>query len=342
MKKLLFLAMLAFAALSSCSKVFDETSHRNLLEGIYIDSASLHMVVGEQRQIPMVTNPSTFPLDSLKLYSSDISVLTISNTGLLTALREGQSTITVSDLDSTTSVSVQVTVSKATPDSLTVGLVAFYPLNNDSAADSSGNGHNGTAFDLISTTDRHNTPDAAYQFNGQTSHIVIDDSQALRLSNTDFTLNMWVKVDSYIAASGSSLLSKNTGAFQQGWNCSIVGTDNHDGAYAGNLFYNVSGGPDPFAVGNVVIGTEGWHMLTITYELEKQQISLYIDGILDSYVRSIPTPNPNTAAKLHIGDNSLLDVDPWANAYNFHGKLDDISIYNRKLTVTEIKKLSEL
>lgn len=279
----------------------------------------------------MVTNPSNFSPDSLKLYSSDTAVLSVTRTGLLTAKSEGTSTVTVSNLDSTKYASVVITVTDPTPDSLAVGLIAYYKFNNN-AADSSGNSNHGTTNNVYPTTDRNNKPEAAYQFNGTSSHITINDTEALRLHNTDFTLNMWVKLDSYIAASGSSLLSKNQGAYQNGWNCSIVGTANHDGASPGNLFYNVSGGLDPFAAGYMTIDTASWHMLTITYDLAKKQISLYIDGILDSKVQEIPTPNANTDAKLHIGNNSLLDLDQYANPYFFHGKIDDIRIYNRKIS----------
>ncbi len=331
MKKLLFYCLIACATLSACSKIYDDSIHRNVLQGIRIDSASLNMFVGEKRQIPIVTNPSNFSLDSLKLQSSDTSVLQISQTGLLSALSEGTSIVTVSDLHSTRSASVEIKVTDPTPDSLAVGLIAYYTFDN-SAADSSGNNNNGTIHNVFPTTDRNNKPNAAYQFNGTSSYITVDDKHALRLNNTDFTLNMWVKMDSYIAASGSCILSKNKGAYQQGWNCSVVGTDNHDGAAAGNLFYNVSGGTDPFAAGNMVIDTAAWHMLTVSYELAKEEVSLYVDGILDSKVRIIPTPNANTDAKLHIGNNSLLDLNEFANPYFFHGKIDDIRIYNRKIS----------
>ncbi|RYE11950.1 MAG: LamG domain-containing protein, partial [Sphingobacteriales bacterium] len=73
--------------------------------------------------------------------------------------------------------------------------------------------------------------------------------------------------------------------------------------------------------------------------LETKQVSLYVDGMLDANVREIPTPNSATNAKLHIGNNSFLDVSPSANPYFFSGKMDGVRIYNRKLTGAEIAKL---
>jgi hypothetical protein len=151
---------------------------------------------------------------------------------------------------------------------------------------------------------------------------------------------MWVNLGSYIDASGSALLPKNQGAGQQGWNCSITGITNQDGATTGSLFYNVSGGSDPFAAGNIVVDTGKWYMLTITYQVATHKISMYINSTFDAQILNIPTPNGDSNVKLHIGDNSYLDV-PGAVApyYFFKGKMDDIRIYNRILNVTEINKL---
>ncbi|RCH54628.1 hypothetical protein DJ568_12475 [Mucilaginibacter hurinus] len=336
--KAVFMLLAGALIFTSCSKVYQDDIHRNILQAIKIDSSTLHMFTGEKLQVPVTTTPATYSLDSLNWLSSDTAVLSISTTGLLTAKTAGTSTITISNLDSTLSATVFVTVTDEITDSLNAGLIAYYPFNN-SAADSSGNNYNGIAIDVLPTTNRNNLPNTAYQFNGSSSHIIIEDAEPLRLSNTNFTVSMWVKIDSYIAASGSALLSKNKGSNQQGWNCSIVGTDNYDGAFPGNLFYNVSGGTDPFAAGIQTIDTVDWHMISVTYDLAVKEVSLYIDGMLDTRVREIPTPNPSTNAKLHIGNNSLLDIDSFANSYFFNGKLDDIRIYNRKLSGAEIAKL---
>ncbi|GAA4333965.1 hypothetical protein GCM10023149_41040 [Mucilaginibacter gynuensis] len=319
--------------------MYDDTDHRNVLKNIEL-SDTLNMFVGESRQIQVVTNPSNYSFDSLRFRSSDTAVLSISKKGLLTALKEGVSVLTISNLDNTVSVNAQITVTAPEPDSLTIGLIAYYPFNN-TVKDSSGNDNDGTAHNITFTPSRSGNSKAAY-FDGLSSYIAIKDNNVLRLNNTDFTLNIWVNLDSYINASGSSMLSKNTGAYQNGWNCSIVGTNNHDGGSPGNLFYNVSGGLDPFAVGTLQIDTAKWYMLTITYELSKQKVGLYINGVLDANVLNIPTPNANTNAMLHIGNNSLTDIDPFAIQYFFKGYMDDIRIYNRKLSASEIVKLHSL
>ncbi len=51
-----------------------------------------------------------------------------------------------------------------------MGLVAYYPFNGD-AKDQSGNGNDGIVHGATLTSDRYGTPDAAYQFDGDSAYI---------------------------------------------------------------------------------------------------------------------------------------------------------------------------
>jgi Concanavalin A-like lectin/glucanases superfamily len=232
-------------------------------------------------------------------------------------------------------------VDPTTPtDSLKVGLIAYYPFNNN-ANDESGNGNNGTATNVTSATDRNGNTNAAAQFDGTSSYVTVNDNTGLRLNATDFTINYWVNLDQYSSLSGSAILSKNNGPHQNGWNCSVTGTGNVDpgtgnGNY-GHAFYNVSGGGDPYAIGNAVMATAHWNMVTVVYTLSQHKIAFYVNGVLDNIASDIPTPNGETNVKLLIGKNSLNDgVTP---LYYLKGKLDDIRIYDRALSTNLINKL---
>ena len=166
----------------------------------------------------------------------------------------------------------------------------------------------------------------------------------MRLNNTDFSINYWVNLDKYISSSGSAVLSKNNGSGQNGWNASITGYGfayNVPSNY-GHAFYNVSGGPDPFAFGNQVIPTGNWTMVTLTYSVSKQQISFYVNGTLDTQASNIPTPNANTAVDMLIGKNSYNDPSGFTPFYFIQGKLDDIRMYKRLLSSNDIQKLLHL
>lgn len=219
---------------------------------------------------------------------------------------------------------------------ITNGLIAYYPFNGN-AKDMTGNGHDGTPQNAVLTTDRFGNTNAAYLFNGQTSSIIVKDKADIRLANTDFTINAWVKLDRYDPSHGSSLLIKRFSGSQNGWGTSITGYASQYTSVkkVGSAFFNVSGGGDPFSVGGKLIELDKWCMITVVYNLKNQSISLYIDGQLDNVTLGIPSPNSTVNADLFIGsDNNLA-----TGQYHVKGKIDDIGFYNRMLSDAEINRI---
>jgi hypothetical protein len=222
-------------------------------------------------------------------------------------------------------------------DSLKKDLILYMPFSN-SANDESGKKNHGKMYDISSVPDRYGKLNSAFYFNGKSSFITVEDNKDLRLSNTDFTINYWATLDEYYPLSGSAIFSKNNGAYQNGWNCSITGLGFVEGK-VGRAFYNVSGGTDPYVVGNKVLDLSKWHMITITYTLASKEMKFYINGLLDQTSYNIPSPNPLTDVTLHIGKNSFNDPRGTTPSYFVKGKLDDMLIYRRKLKEFEIKSL---
>lgn len=68
------------------------------------------------------------------------------------------------------------------------GLVAYFPFNGNSK-DESGNNLHGKPQGASLTTDRHESPDRAYQFNGVTSYISVEDSHIWKV--TPATISVW-------------------------------------------------------------------------------------------------------------------------------------------------------
>jgi hypothetical protein len=218
-------------------------------------------------------------------------------------------------------------------DSLKTGLIAYYQFNN-SAADSSGNAYNASIFNLSSASDRNGKANAAYHFDGVSSYLVIKDNTALRLNNTDFSINAWVYIESYNASYGSEVLCKRGTGSTNGWNYSINGNAIvQNGGLIGATSFQVSGGTDPLAAGGKAIALNQWHMVTTVYNFTKKQITFYIDGVLDKSISNIPSPPAAATADLYIG------ADSQSGDYRFKGSLDELRIYNRQLTAVQITKL---
>ncbi|MBS1501762.1 MAG: Ig-like domain-containing protein, partial [Bacteroidetes bacterium] len=207
MKKILpFLVVIVSIAAYSCKKA--EGPAPDALKKILLGKDTLLMHVGDVEQVNFTLNPSNYSTNSLVWKSSDSTIIAVTQTGTLTAEKEGSAIITVSNKASTVSVNVLITVlpKAQAVDSLKVGLIAYYAFNNN-AVDSSGNNNNGTVYNAVSTTDRFGNANSAYQFDGTSSYITVPDNQALRLSHTDFTINYWVNLDEYTVLSGSAVLS---------------------------------------------------------------------------------------------------------------------------------------
>lgn len=162
--------------------------------------------------------------------------------------------------------------------------------------------------------------------------MVVADNSSLRLANTNITLSTWVKLDAYGSSYGSNILTKHIVGSNNGWAWGITGS-----AYSptGVVTYGPGGG-SLLATGTKVIGIGQWHMVTSVYTLANQQLSIYVDGVLNTVSNNILSPSSAITANLYIGmDNP--GVSP--TGYYLQGALDDLRIYNRALSVKEIQKL---
>jgi hypothetical protein len=218
----------------------------------------------------------------------------------------------------------------------TNGLIGYWPLNSN-AIDASGNGNNGAVNGATLTTDRNGNANSAYNFNGTNSRIDINDNAALRLSNTDFTISFWVKINSYNTNGATAFIYKRAAGSQNGW-----------GLYAEMGYYNrlgfiVSENSDPRAYLDSTLSINTWHNVVITYTLSTHTARFYVGGLLlnittgvDSNfnpVSALPSPSGTCNSIMRIGNDSNN------NSYFFNGALDDIGIWNRALTQQELSAL---
>jgi len=242
-------------------------------------------------------------------------LLVVVGVGMMTSCKKGDNSGTVQE---------QI-------DSLKVGLIAYYPFNN-SGVDESGNGNNGYVYNITSVADRNGKPNFAYHFDGTTSYITVPDNAALRLANTDITLSTWIKLDAYGSSFGYNILTKHTTGSNNGWAWGITGAA---ATTKGVVTYG-PGGLSVLATGTSVIPLNQWHMVTSVYKLAGQQLTIYVDGTLNTVSNNILSPNPAIITGLYIGRD---DPSVPTNGYFLQGALDDLRIYGRALTATEVKKL---
>ncbi|OCX50673.1 hypothetical protein BEL04_23185 [Mucilaginibacter sp. PPCGB 2223] len=228
------------------------------------------------------------------------------------------------------------------PDSTGMGMIAYYPFNN-SPNDTTGNGHNGFKSNVTSVPDRNGKANSAYSFRGGASYFSIPDSAPLRLSNTDFTINVWIVVLGFDATDYTNevVIVKRGSNSGIGWNYSFKNVSSQSQSY-GLTSFEALGGGGSVAIGSRPINSNTWYMLTTTYTYKNNTLRFYVNGALDNVITGVPMPSASADAPIYIGRedprvvNPARPFDPFNTLSAF---LDDLRIYGRALSVAQIKKL---
>lgn len=206
---------------------------------------------------------------------------------------------------------------------ITSDLIAYYPFNGN-ANDESGNGNHGTVNGAVLTIGTDGYADSAYEFDGRTSYISIPSSDSLKSPTTEITMIAlihpygWSQVGS---AFGPVLMKSNSGsnAFQY-----RLSTGSGGIGAAFNNWNNSSGGPWP-------ISFNRWWAVAMT--LKGDTAKFYLNG---KFI------GQDSIAGGMIADNRVLEIGrdvPGLTEF-FYGKIDEIKIYSRELTIREVQLAS--
>ncbi len=212
----------------------------------------------------------------------------------------------------------------ATTNTLDAGLVAYYPFNGD-AADQSGNGHDGTVLGGL-TYETNGIVGGAAVFNGSNAKIQVPHADDLNLDGP-FSIACWVKSDGTSPASG--LLAKiQSSSPRNGYilaaNLTAISAD-----IKMNINKNWPAVKGTAASTNSVLDSN-WHHITATYD--EENLTLYLDGQMEAQTAYTNGLTVNTLP-LYIG------WDPYGSDRYFNGQMDEVRIYNRVLSESEIQEL---
>jgi hypothetical protein len=201
------------------------------------------------------------------------------------------------------------------------GLVASYAFDEGSGAttkDGSGNNNTGTITNATWTT--AGKFGDALSFNGTNSWVTVNDSASLHLAK-GMTLEAWVK-PSGLGSWRSVLLKERP----SGLSYSLYATDPDHSPSAPSTFIN-TGGSDQSAWGTAALSTTAWTFISATYD--GSNLRMYVGGAL---VRTTAVTGNilETSNALRIGGDSV-----WGEYFN--GLIDNVRIYNRALSQSEIQ-----
>lgn len=204
---------------------------------------------------------------------------------------------------------------------LTDGLVAYYPLDG-TALDGSGNGLNGTIQGAVPVRDRFDQLASAQSFDGQTGGIFLGTPEAFRLQN--FTLSAWVK------RSSTEQVSRVTPFF-----ASIIGGGANHFSLAmypnGQLLLSKVGSVS--ADSSAVVSDTLWHQVSVTKS--GSTVNFYLDG-QSMGARSL---NAFFSFETPLAIGALGQSIPEVGSEPFFGAVDDVRIYRRPLSASEISSL---
>ncbi len=192
------------------------------------------------------------------------------------------------------------------------GLNLYLNLDNNTQ-DLSGKNNHGAWMGAASYVAGKSLEAAAFTSNTTSSYILVKDDELLRGMN-ELTIALWAKKNT--AAIGGTMLLKHVH-----YSLSL--------AQSQFSYYVSSDSAISYSGGSAAINDTNWHHYAIAYN--GGELIGYVDGI--EIARKVFTGVIRSDASRDV----IIGKDPWGNG--FGGSLDDVRIYSRALSSTEIQAL---
>lgn len=214
-----------------------------------------------------------------------------------------------------------------TLNALTNGLVAYYPFNGN-ADDVSGSGNHGLAVGAVLTTDRFGREAGAYQFSGSNSYVLVPPHAALNMISNFASLSVWIKMT---VPPSSSLPVYIINAYPGECTLGLISGPSPAGFATNEVFF-----PSWLGIAHHPLSVGRYYNIVATSS--NRWSSVFIDGVL--------VWRTNNVGALFLARNSewtigarLIDALPYSG---FTGVIDDVRLYNRALSATEVADLYQL
>jgi hypothetical protein len=195
----------------------------------------------------------------------------------------------------------------------TNGLAGWWPFNGN-AIDESGNGNDASVFGATLTEDRNGAFNSAMHFGGN-AKIVIQGGNGIPLSNSPHTFAFWMKSSSVMPPLNRDIFGWVNYAQSERFG---FATDDDNAYFVGHWNDIMTQHP---------LHDEDWHQVVVSYD--GAIVKMYSDGVLvGSGQKTLNTTNDTCV----FGSSPLNNTSP----VFFEGELDDVAVWNRVLSQTEI------
>jgi hypothetical protein len=207
------------------------------------------------------------------------------------------------------------------------GLIAYYPFDNTSAADKSGNGNNGNIIGNVKHGyDRFGNSCGALDFDGATGYINVPNTSSIQSPESEFSVSAWIKMKpgktpniKWITLICKGIEPKETDNNPQYRIQALEGPQS-----------TVSINTDFTEYWTQSLSFDIWYFYTQVYD--GNEVAVYLDGqkVWNFAYNKRLTPNN---APLEIG----RDI-PGSTEF-FCGSMDELRIFNKGLTPNEVAAL---
>jgi len=262
-------------------------------------------------------------VDEVRIYERVLTageIKQVYNAGVGTKMNTGQNVISGSTLQ----------------DGL-VGLWSFNGLDlTDKVYDRSGNGHDGYFIGgATSTAKTTGKVGQAINFDGVNDSVLIAHSSLLDLDGSEpATFSFWINKESAAATAGP-IYKRTSGS--AGYNVDILTTGAVSFAI-GDLFSNNN---RVSRETSSTMNLNQWYHVVVTYDgsITSGGINIYFDGVLQSMTNAFDNWGGGSSSN---GLDFSLGARESGTSRQLDGKMDEVRVYNRVLSASEIKQLYQI
>ncbi len=212
-------------------------------------------------------------------------------------------------------------------DQHTVGLWHMDETTGSSVADSSGNGHNGSAIGTIIETADQKLGTAARSFNGTSDYISLG-TELNSITSLPVTIEAWIKVDSQTGT--VMIVQQNESATNYyGFRFGVVGTYQLDVSYGSGGAIGAASRRSYTTPVNTLTAGQWYHVAGVIRGAT--DMSIYVNGV------NVGGTYAGSGGAMSVSGNGSIGRGVFASNFYFDGIIDEVRISNIVRTPEEIK-----